>query len=114
MDDCIFCKIARGEAAADTVYQDERVTAIRDISPQAKTHLLVLPNHHFDSLNDASEETSDLLAHVLKICVVVARDAGIDQSGYRVLTNIGDDGGQTVGHLHFHVLGGETLSGELA
>jgi histidine triad (HIT) family protein len=109
-EDCIFCKIAHGELPADTLYQDERVTAFRDMSPQAKTHVLVIPNRHFDSLNDGAAEESDLLAHVLKICALVARDEGIDQSGYRVLTNIGEDGGQSVWHLHFHVLGGNELS----
>lgn len=113
-EECIFCKVAHGEVPAETVYQDERVTAFRDISPQAKVHVLVIPNKHFDSLNDAAGEDSDLLGHVLKICALVARDEGIDQSGYRVLTNIGEQGGQSVGHLHFHVMGGETLTTRLA
>lgn len=112
-DDCIFCKIAHGKMAADTVYQDERVTAFRDVSPQTPTHVLVIPNKHFDSLNEAAADESDLLAHALKICALVARDDGIDASGYRVLTNIGDHGGQSVGHLHFHVLGGQELTGRL-
>jgi histidine triad (HIT) family protein len=114
VDDCIFCKIARGELPADTVYQDDRVTAFRDVSPQAKTHLLVIPNTHFDSLNEASQDQSDLLAHLLRVCALVARDEGIEQSGYRVLTNIGEQGGQTVQHLHFHVMGGQELTGKLA
>jgi histidine triad (HIT) family protein len=114
VEDCIFCKIAHGEMPADSLYQDERVTAFRDISPQAKTHAIVIPNQHFDSLNEASADSSDILAHALKICALVARDEGIDQSGYRVLTNIGEHGGQTVGHLHFHVIGGQELSGNLA
>ncbi len=113
-DDCIFCKIAHGEMPADTVYQDERVTAFRDVSPQAKTHVLVIPNKHFDSLNDACSDKSDLLAHALKICALVARDEGIDERGYRVLTNVGDEGGQSVPHLHFHVLGGQELTTKLA
>lgn len=114
MEDCIFCKIAHGELPADTLFQDERVTAFRDISPQAKTHVIVIPNQHFDSLNDASADASDVLAHVLKICALVARDEGVDQSGYRVLTNVGEEGGQTVGHLHFHVIGGQQLTVKLA
>jgi histidine triad (HIT) family protein len=112
-DECIFCKIAQGELPADTVYQDERVTAFRDLSPQAKTHILVIPNKHFDSLNDASADSSDLLAHALKICALVARDEGISESGYRVLTNIGEEGGQSVHHLHFHLLGGQELATRL-
>ena len=113
-EECIFCKIAHGEMPADTVYQDERVTAFRDVSPQAKVHVLVIPNKHYDSLNEASDDESDLLAHVLKTCTLVARDEGIDQSGYRVLTNIGEEGGQSVHHLHFHVLGGGMLTTRLA
>lgn len=109
-DDCIFCKIVRGEIPADTVYQDERVTAFRDIEPQAKTHILVIPNEHFDSLNDASAKNPELLGQLLKVCALVARDDGIDISGYRVLTNVGENGGQSVDHLHFHVLGGNKLS----
>jgi histidine triad (HIT) family protein len=112
-DGCIFCKIAHGEMAADTVYQDERVSAFRDISPQTKTHILVIPNQHFDSLNEASADETDLLAHMLKICALVARDEGISDSGYRVLTNVGEEGGQSVNHLHFHVMGGQQLSGKL-
>jgi histidine triad (HIT) family protein len=110
-DECIFCKIAHGEMPADCVYQDERVTAFRDISPQAKTHVLVIPNKHYDSLNEASVDESDLLAHLLRVCALIARDQGISDSGYRVLTNVGDDGGQTVHHMHFHLIGGQQLSG---
>lgn len=112
-DECIFCKIAHGELPADTVYQDEKVTAFRDVSPQAKTHVLVIPNHHYDSLNEAVADQSDILGHALKICALVARDEGIDQRGYRVLTNIGEQGGQSVPHLHFHVLGGQELTTRL-
>jgi histidine triad (HIT) family protein len=110
---CIFCKIAHGEMPADMLYQDDRVCAFRDVSPQTKTHVLVIPNKHFDSLNEATTDESDLLAHLLKICALVARDEGIEQSGYRVLTNVGEEGGQSVNHLHFHVLGGQELSGRL-
>jgi histidine triad (HIT) family protein len=113
-EECIFCKIAHGELPADAVFQDERVTAFRDVSPQASTHILVIPNKHYDSLNEAASDSSDILAHALKICALVARDEGIDQRGYRVLTNVGQDGGQTVGHLHFHVLGGQELTRKLA
>lgn len=112
-DDCIFCKIAHGELPADTVYQDNRVTAFRDLSPQAKVHILVIPNKHYDSLNDASADYPELLGHALRICALVASDEGISGSGYRVLTNIGEQGGQSVHHLHFHVLGGQTLTTQL-
>jgi histidine triad (HIT) family protein len=112
-EDCIFCQIANGKLPADTVYQDERVTAFRDVSPQAKTHVLVITNKHYDSLNEAVVDSSDLLGHMLKICALVARDHGIEDRGYRVLTNVGEEGGQSVRHLHFHVLGGQQLGASL-
>jgi histidine triad (HIT) family protein len=108
--DCIFCRIARGEIPADVVYQDDSVTAFRDIEPQAKTHILVIPNEHHDSLDEASDGNEEFLGHFLKVCALIARDEGIERSGYRVLTNVGSDGGQSVNHLHFHVLGGNKLS----
>jgi histidine triad (HIT) family protein len=109
-NDCIFCRIVRGEIPADMVYQDERVTAFRDIEPQAKTHILVIPNEHIESLNEADGSNTELFGQLLRVCALVARDDGIESSGYRVLTNVGEDGGQSVGHLHFHVLGGNKLS----
>jgi histidine triad (HIT) family protein len=111
--DCIFCKIVRGEIESSVLYQDEHVTAFRDIQAQAKSHILVIPNEHYDSLDAASGANLELLGRLLKVCTLVARDEGIDQSGYRVLTNVGEDGGQTVGHLHFHVLGGNKLNARL-
>jgi histidine triad (HIT) family protein len=111
--DCIFCRIVRGELPADTVYQDDKVTAFRDIEPQAKTHVLVVPNQHYDSLNDAAKADTELLGVLLKACALVARDEGIEESGYRVLTNVGENGRQSVDHFHLHVLGGNKLKGEL-
>lgn len=108
--DCIFCKIAQGEIPGDVIYQDEEITAFRDIEPQAKTHVLVIPNRHFDSLDSAYDEDAAFLGRLIQVCARVAREDGIEQSGYRVLTNVGLDGGQTVGHLHFHVLGGNKLT----
>jgi histidine triad (HIT) family protein len=111
--DCIFCRIVRGELPADTVYQDEHVTAFRDVQPQAKTHVLVIPNQHIDSLNEAATGDLEILGRLMKVAALVARDDGIDQSGYRVLTNTGGDAGQSVSHLHVHVLGGNRLNMEL-
>lgn len=108
--DCIFCRIAQGEIPAETVYQDDEITAFRDIEPQARTHILVIPNQHFDSLDDAYERDAALLGRLVQVCARVAREDGIEQSGYRVLTNVGPDGGQTVEHMHFHVLGGNKLT----
>lgn len=108
--DCIFCKIVSGEIPGDIVFQDDEMTAFRDIQPQAKTHILVIPNEHFDSLNEAAEEDAAFLGRMLQVCARLAREDGIAESGYRVLTNVGEDGGQTLGHMHFHVLGGNKLS----
>jgi histidine triad (HIT) family protein len=110
--DCIFCRIVRGELPADTVYQDEHVTAFRDIEPQAPTHVLVIPNYHYDSLNDAAhvEGGVTLLGRLLRVAALVARDEGVEETGYRVLTNVGQSAGQSVAHLHLHVLGGRRLN----
>lgn len=108
--DCIFCRIAKGEIPANIVYQDDEITAFRDIEPQAKTHILVIPNRHFDSLDAAYDEDPAFHGRLLQVCARLAREDGIQESGYRVLTNVGPDGGQTVGHMHFHVLGGNKLS----
>lgn len=108
-NDCIFCRIARGEAPATVVYQDDDVIAFEDIQPHATTHLLVIPKQHISSLNEAPETDPALLGKILQVAAKVAHDAGLAQSGYRVVTNVGPDSGQTVFHLHFHVLGGNPL-----
>ncbi len=112
--DCIFCRIAAGNAPADVVYSADGITAFRDIHPQAKVHILVIPNEHFDSLNHALQTDPELPGRLIHAAAEVARQAGISDSGYRVATNIGPDGRQSVGHLHFHVLGGERLSPRVA
>ncbi|HET7036436.1 MAG TPA: histidine triad nucleotide-binding protein [Thermomicrobiaceae bacterium] len=111
--DCLFCKIAAGNAPARVVYADDAVTAFHDIRPQASTHLLVIPNKHLDSLDAAEEADAELLARLLQVAVRVAREAGIADSGYRVVTNTGAHGCQSVPHLHFHVLGGNQLQPRL-
>lgn len=111
--DCIFCKIAAGSAPARIVYADDAVTAFHDIRPQASTHLLVIPNRHLDSLDAAGEDDAGLLARLLAVAVRVAREAGMSERGYRVVTNIGEEGCQSVPHLHFHVLGGNQLQPRL-
>ena len=105
---CIFCKIASGEISTDIVAQNERCLAFHDIDPKAPVHFLVIPRMHIESLNllDDAEVAADLLS----LCANVARRAGVDESGYRVLTNIGPEAGQSVAHLHFHVLGGRQLA----
>lgn len=108
-NDCIFCRIVAGELPATIVYQDDEVTAFNDINPQASIHVLVIPNQHVTSLNEADKMDPALLGRLLQVAAKVARDAGLAESGYRVVTNTGPDSGQSVFHLHFHVLGGNPL-----
>ncbi|MDR2514286.1 MAG: histidine triad nucleotide-binding protein [Christensenellaceae bacterium] len=110
--DCIFCKIAAGEIPSKLIYEDELCLAFHDISPMAKVHALVIPKAHHDSLQKAADDPA-LLGHLLRVCAIVAETLGL-ADGYRVVTNVGENGGQTVAHLHFHVLGGEKLSEKLA
>ncbi len=106
--DCLFCKIISGEIPSSKVYEDENVYAFRDINPSAKVHVLVIPKRHIDSLDAACAENIADIAKVIEAIPVVAAKLGLE-NGYRVVTNVGEDGGQTVKHLHFHILGGEKL-----
>ena len=111
--DCLFCKIAAGEIPSTCVYQDELVYAFRDINPQAPTHILVIPKAHIDSVNGITEENSAVVAHIFEVIPGIAKAEGLE-NGYRVVSNCGQDAGQTVFHLHFHILGGKELSLEMA
>lgn len=111
MADCIFCKISAGQIPSSTVYEDEQVRVIRDINPQAPTHLLVLPKKHMDSVAHAQGEDQALLGHMLLTAANVARSEGIAEDGYRLVINTGSNGAQSVAHLHLHILGGKALSG---
>ena len=106
---CIFCKIVDKQIPAKELFRDDLAVAFADLNPQAPTHALVIPTQHLDGLHTASADDSALLGHLLTVCRTVAEQAGLG-NGYRVVTNIGSDGGQSVPHLHFHVLGGRTLS----
>jgi histidine triad (HIT) family protein len=105
---CIFCKIARHEVPSNLVHDAEGIVAFRDLNPQAPTHILVIPDRHFPSLNEASAE-SGLLGKLLAVAQLVAVQEELDQRGYRVVINTGADAGQSVGHLHIHLLGGRQL-----
>ncbi|RRF90136.1 MAG: histidine triad nucleotide-binding protein [Coriobacteriaceae bacterium] len=106
-DDCIFCKIANHEIESDYVYEDDLVCAFKDMNPQAPVHVLVVPKDHYDNLvDDVPGEVLAAMAHAVK---EVAKRTGIDKQGFRVIANTGADAGQTVMHLHFHVLGGKKL-----
>ena len=107
---CIFCKIAAGEIPAAKVYEDERAVAFRDINPQALTHALVIPRAHIASLNEAVESDAALLGHLLVVAARVAREAGHAEGGFRTVINTGAGAGQTVFHVHVHVLGGRSLT----
>ncbi len=108
-DTCIFCKLAKGLVKADIIYQDEEVVAFRDIHPQAPTHVLVIPRPHVTALWEADDSHAVLLGRLLLACNTIADQEGVNQSGYRVVINVGPDAGQSVDHLHLHVLGGRKL-----
>ncbi len=105
---CVFCKIISGDIPSSKVYEDERCLAFRDINPQAKVHILVIPKEHIPAFSAIDEHNSVLIAHVLAVAAKVAQQEGL--ASYRVVSNCGADAGQTVEHLHFHILGGEKLS----
>ncbi len=107
--DCIFCKIVAGEIPSAKVYEDENVYAFRDIQPQAPVHVLVVPKAHIASADEVSAENAALVAEIFKAIPKIAKAEGL-ANGYRVITNCGEDGCQSVKHLHFHVLGGKKLS----
>ncbi len=107
--DCLFCKIADGDVPTALVHQDDRIVAFRDINPQAPVHVLLIPREHIGSLDDADDAHRVLLGHLLLAARDVARSEGLADDGYRAVLNVGADGGQTVQHLHLHLLGGRSL-----
>ena len=107
--DCLFCKIAAGEIPSNKVYEDDQVLAFYDIDPQAPVHFLVIPKEHIPSPAAICPENSQVIAHIFEVIAKIAQELKLD-NGYRVVTNCGQDGGQTVGHLHFHVLAGRSLA----
>ncbi len=108
--DCIFCQVVAGEISADIIYQDDRAVAFRDINPQARVHALVIPREHLDSLDDAAGSDERTLGHLLRVAARVANDEGLSESGYRTVINTGAGAGQSVFHLHLHVIGGRPLN----
>ena len=110
MTDCIFCKIGTGEIPADLAYEDEHVVAFHDINPQAPVHVLVIPRRHLSTLLDAGEEDFELLGRLQLAAVEIARRQGLDESGFRLVTNTLAGAGQSVFHIHVHLLGGRSLS----
>ena len=113
MSDCIFCKIIAGEIPSTRVYEDETVFAFRDIAPQAPTHILVVPKEHIQDTDGINAGNAALVAHIFQVIPTIAKAEGLT-NGYRVVTNCGADAGQTVPHLHFHILGGKQMCLEMA
>ncbi|WP_291652862.1 histidine triad nucleotide-binding protein [Clostridium sp.] len=107
--DCIFCKIADGEIPSKKLYEDEKVIAFHDISPEAPMHFLVIPKKHIKSVNELNEENSNIISHIFLVINKLVKELNIDEAGYRIVNNCGKDGGQTVDHIHFHVLGQREL-----
>lgn len=107
---CLFCRIVAGEIPSARVAEGEGVVAIRDIAPQAPTHVLILSRDHVPSAADLGAADGPLLAEVFRLAASIATSEGMDRAGYRIVTNVGRDGGQTVDHLHFHLLGGRAMT----
>ena len=108
MSDCLFCKIIAGEIPSNKVYEDDQCLAFYDIDPQAPTHFLVIPKAHIPSVAGVNEENANLVAHIFTVIAKVCKDLGLDS--YRVVSNIGEQAGQSVPHLHFHVLSGRDMT----
>ncbi len=109
--DCIFCKIANKEIPAKLVYEDEMVVAFHDISPEAPVHILVIPKKHIASLLEVTTDDSQLMLNIMtNVIPRIVKEQGIDEKGFRLVVNTKEDGGQTVGHLHFHILGGRSMT----
>ena len=113
MENCLFCKIVAGQIPSTKVYEDETVLAFRDIAPQAPTHILVIPKTHIPSVAGITAENSGVVAHIFEVIPRIAEKEGL-ANGYRVVSNCGADAGQTVNHLHFHILGGKALALQMA
>ena len=112
MDNCIFCKIVAGEIPCSKVYEDDTVLAFNDIAPTAKTHVVIIPKEHILSgANDLTAENAGIIGRIYLAAKKIAADTGLADTGYRIVNNCGQDGGQTVFHIHFHLLGGEKLGG---
>ncbi len=110
MEDCLFCKIVSGDIPSTKVYEDDICYAFRDIDPQGPVHVLVIPKQHIQSVNAVDESNSSIVAHIFTVIPKIAKSEGIAEEGYRVVSNIGERGQQTVPHLHFHVIGGRDMT----
>jgi len=109
MENCIFCKIVRGESPSETLYQDDQVTAFRDIHPVAPTHVIIVPNKHYNSISEIEKEDEQMVGRLFYIANKIAREEGIEKNGYRLIINHGKHGGQEIYHLHLHLIGGRRM-----
>ena len=109
MNDCLFCKIIKGEIPSDKVYEDETVYAFKDINPKAPVHLLIIPKKHYPTLNDLPDDEMGIIAHIHCVMKKLALEFGVAETGYRILANINKEGGQVVFHVHYHLIGGRQL-----
>jgi histidine triad (HIT) family protein len=110
VEDCLFCRIGSKEIGADVVHASDDVVAFRDINPQAPTHILIIPKEHVESARALRDRHGEMLAEILQVAAHLAKADGIDRSGWRLVTNVGPDAGQSVHHLHFHLLGGRPMA----
>jgi histidine triad (HIT) family protein len=110
MSDCLFCGIIEGKIKANVVYQDDALVAFKDVAPKAPVHILIIPRKHIVCVSDIAEQDRDLIGQIFQVAAKLARELGIAESGYRVVVNSGPDAGQSVFHLHFHLLGGRQMS----
>lgn len=106
--DCIFCKIADKKVPSEIIYEDEKIVAFKDLEPVAPVHVLIIPKNHISSANDISEENHEVISHIFKCVPQIAKTLNLD-NGFRIINNCGSDGGQTVNHIHFHLIGGKKL-----
>ena len=111
--DCLFCKIINGEIPSNKVYEDENVYAFHDINPVAPVHVIVVPKEHIQSANEVTENNSKYISYIFEAIPKIAKIMNVEEKGFRVITNVGEDGGQTIKHIHFHLIGGKKLGEKL-
>ncbi len=109
MEDCLFCKIVAGDIPSTKVYEDDKVYAFNDIEPQAPIHIIIVPKMHISSSNELTDDNAEVIGHIFAVAAKIAKEKGFAEKGWRIVNNCGEDGGQTVGHIHFHLLAGRNL-----
>ena len=109
MEDCLFCKIVAGDIPSTKVYEDDKVYAFNDIEPQAPIHIIIVPKVHISSSNELTDDNAEVIGHIFTVAAKIAKEKGFAEKGWRIVNNCGEDGGQTVGHIHFHLLAGRNL-----